>query len=138
MVNVPEPCSWVHKEDHEGATLKTMDLIRGAVARAKESVALESKRMKVIPEALVIGGGVAGITTACASASEFGMKVRLVRSAPGVGGHMIQYPKVFPTLDCSQCILTPKMASVSQSRNIDLITYAEVEEVRGFPVTRPG
>ena len=132
MVNVREQCSWVHKEDHEGATLKTMDLIRGAVARAKESVALESKRMKVVPEALVIGGGVAGITTSL-RLSEFGMKVHLVEKRPSIGGHMIQYPKVFPTLDCSQCILTPKMASVSQSRNIDLITYAEVEEVSGVP-----
>jgi heterodisulfide reductase subunit A len=132
MVNVREQCSWVHKEDHEGATLKTLDLIRGAVARAKESVALESKRMKVVPEALVIGGGVAGITTSL-RLSEFGMKVHLVEKRPSIGGHMIQYPKVFPTLDCSQCILTPKMASVSQSRNIDLITYAEVEEVSGVP-----
>jgi len=132
MVNVREQCSWVHKEDHEGATLKTLDLIRGAVARAKESVALESKRMKVIPEALVIGGGVAGITTSL-RLSEFGMKVHLIEKRPSIGGHMIQYPKVFPTLDCSQCILTPKMASVSQSRNIDLITYAEVEEVSGVP-----
>jgi heterodisulfide reductase subunit A len=132
MVNVREQCSWVHKEDHEGATLKTLDLIRGAVARAKESVALKSKRMKVIPEALVIGGGVAGITTSL-RLSEFGMNVHLVEKRPSIGGHMIQYPKVFPTLDCSQCILTPKMASVSQSRNIDLITYAEVEEVSGIP-----
>ncbi len=92
MVNVREQCSWVHKEDHEGATLKTMDLIRGAIARAKESVALESKRMKVIPEALVIGGGVAGITTSL-RLSEFGMKVHLVEKRPSIGGHMIQYPR---------------------------------------------
>ena len=132
MVNVREQCSWVHKNDHEGATAKALDLINGGVARARESVTLESKRMKVIPEVLVIGGGVAGITTSL-RLSEFGMKVHLVEKRPSIGGHMIQYPKVFPTLDCSQCILTPKMASVSQSRNIDLITYAEVEGVTGVP-----
>src|SRR4030042_3938891 len=132
MVNIREHCSWVHKDDHEGATLKALDLIRGAIERAKQSVPLESKRMNVVREALVIGGGVAGITTSL-RLSEYGMKVHLVEKRPSIGGHMLQYPKVFPTLDCSQCILTPKMAQVSQSRNIDLITYAEVEEVSGVP-----
>jgi len=132
MVNIREQCSWVHKDDHEGATQKALDLIQGAIARAKESVALESKSMKVSPEVLVIGGGVAGISTSLRMA-EYGLKVHLVEKRPSIGGHMIQFPKVFPTLDCSQCILTPKMASVSRSRNIDLITYAEVEEVTGVP-----
>ena len=132
MVNIREQCSWVHKDDHEGATQKALDLIRGAVARAKESVALESKRMEVNPEVLVIGGGVAGITSSLRLA-EYGLKVHLVEKRPSIGGHMIQFPKVFPTLDCSQCILTPKMAAVNQSRNIDLISYAEVKEVSGVP-----
>jgi len=132
MVNIREQDSWVHKDDHEGATLKAIDLVRGAIERAKEAAPLESKTMKVVPEALVIGGGVAGITTSL-RLSEFGLKVHLVEKRPSIGGHMIQFPKVFPTLDCSQCILTPKMAQVSQSRNIDLISYAEVEEVTGVP-----
>jgi heterodisulfide reductase subunit A-like polyferredoxin/coenzyme F420-reducing hydrogenase delta subunit len=59
--------------------------------------------------------------------------VHLVEKRPSIGGHMIQYPKVFPTLDCSQCILTPKMSQVSQSRNIDLLTYSEVKEINGVP-----
>jgi len=132
MVNIREQCSWVHKDDHEGATLKALDLVRGAVALVRESVPLEAPRMEVVPEVLVIGGGVAGITSSLRLA-EYGLKVHLVERRPSIGGHMIQYPKVFPTLDCSQCILTPKMASVSQSRNIDLITYAEVSEVSGVP-----
>jgi len=132
MVNIREQCSWVHKDDHEGATQKALDLIRGAITRAKESVPLESKTMKVVPEALIIGGGVAGITTSL-RLSENGMKVHLVEKRPSIGGHMIQFPKVFPTLDCSQCILTPKMAEVSQSRNINLYTYTEVKEIGGVP-----
>jgi heterodisulfide reductase subunit A len=132
IVNIREQCSWVHKEDHEGATQKALDLTRGAIERARESQPLESKRMKVSPEVLVIGGGVAGITTSL-RLSEFGLKVHLVEKSPSIGGHMIQFPKVFPTLDCSQCILTPKMAQVNQSGNIDLITYAEVSEVSGVP-----
>jgi heterodisulfide reductase subunit A len=132
MVNIREQCSWVHKDDHEGATLKAIDLIRGAIARASESIPLEAKKKEVVPEALVIGGGVAGITSSL-RLGEFGLKVHLVERSPSIGGHMIQYPKVFPTLDCSQCILTPKMASVSQNKNIDLITYAEVADVSGAP-----
>jgi heterodisulfide reductase subunit A len=132
MVNIREQCSWVHKEDHEGATQKSLDLIRGAIARARESTPLESKEMEVNPEVLVIGAGVAGITTSL-RLSEYGMKVHLVEKRPSIGGHMIQFPKVFPTLDCSQCILTPKMAQVNQSRNIDLMSYAEVSEVTGVP-----
>ena len=132
IVNIREQCSWVHKDDHEGATQKALDLVRGAIARAKESVPLESKSMEVVPETLVIGGGVTGITTSL-RLSEYGMKVHLVEKRPSIGGHMIQFPKVFPTLDCSQCILTPKMAEVSQSRNIDLYTYSEVKEITGVP-----
>ena len=132
MVNIREHCSWVHKNDHDGATQKSLDLIRGAISRAKQSVPLETKKMKTVPEALVIGGGVAGITTSL-RLSEYGMRVHLVEKRPSIGGHMIQYPKVFPTMDCSQCILTPKMAQVSQSPNIDLLTYSEVKEVTGVP-----
>ncbi len=132
MVNIREHCSWVHKNDHEGATQKALDLIRGAISRAKESVPLESKKMEVVPEALVIGGGVAGITTSL-RLSEYGMKVHLVEKSASIGGHMIQFPKVFPTLDCSQCILTPKMAQVSQSQNIELLSYSEVKEIEGVP-----
>jgi len=132
MVNIREQCSWVHKNDHEGATQKATDLVKGAVERAKESSELESKKMEVVPEALVIGGGVAGITTSL-RLNEYGMKVHLVEKEASIGGHMIQYPKVFPTLDCSQCILTPKMAQISQGKNINLMSYSEVKEITGVP-----
>src|SRR4030042_2029511 len=62
MVNIREHCSWVHKNDHEGATMKALDLIRGAVERAKQSVPLESKKTNIVREALGIGGGGAGTT----------------------------------------------------------------------------
>lgn len=132
MVNIREQCSWVHKDDHEGATHKATDLVKGAVEKAKESEKLESKKMKVVPEVLVIGGGVAGITTSL-RLNEYGMKVHLVEKEPSIGGHMIQFPKVFPTLDCSQCILTPKMAQISQGKNIELYSYSEVKEINGIP-----
>ena len=132
MVNIREQCSWVHKDDPEGATQKAIDLTRGSVERAKKSVALEAGKMEVVPAVLVIGGGVAGITASLRLA-EYGLKVYLAEREPSIGGHMIKYPKVFPTLDCSQCILTPKMASVSQSKNIELLTYTEVKDITGVP-----
>jgi heterodisulfide reductase subunit A len=132
MVNIREQCSWVHKDDHEGATEKSINLIKGAIERAKESTELDYKKMKVIPEALVIGAGVAGITTSL-RLNEYGMKVYLIEKEASIGGHMIQYPKVFPTLDCSQCILTPKMAEISQGKNIELLSYSEVKEINGIP-----
>lgn len=132
MVNIREQCSWVHKDDHEGATKKATDLIKGAIKRAGESRELVSKKMDVVPEALVIGGGVAGITSSL-RLDEYGMKVHLVEKNPSIGGHMIQYPKVFPTLDCSQCILTPKMAQISQGKNVELYSYSEVKEISGVP-----
>ncbi|MGQ9680367.1 MAG: 4Fe-4S binding protein [Candidatus Bathyarchaeia archaeon] len=132
VVNIREQCSWVHKEDPEGATLKAIDLIKGAIGRILKSQPLKPEKLKAIPEVLIIGGGVAGIT-ASLRLSEFGIRVHLLEKKPSIGGHMIQFPKVFPTLDCSQCILTPKMASISQSENIDLITYAEVSEMSGAP-----
>ncbi len=132
VVNAREQCSWVHMMDPAGATQKAIDLIRGAVERSKRSTPLQPIRMKVVPEALVIGGGVAGITASLRLA-EYGLKVHLVEKRPSIGGHMIQFVKVFPTLDCSQCIITPKMAEVSKNPNINLITHAEVSEVSGIP-----
>ncbi len=132
VVNIREQCSWVHKDDHDGATMKATDLIKGAIERSKESSELESKKMEVVPEALVIGAGVAGITTSL-RLNEYGMKVHLVEKEASIGGHMIQFPKVFPTLDCSQCILTPKMAQISQGKNINLLSYSEVKEITGVP-----
>ncbi|MGD8967821.1 MAG: CoB--CoM heterodisulfide reductase iron-sulfur subunit A family protein [Anaerolineae bacterium] len=80
------------------------------------------------PAALVIGGGIAGIQAAL-DVADAGFPVYLVEREPSVGGRMAQLDKTFPTLDCSSCILTPKMVDVGQHPNIDLMTYAEVESV---------
>ena len=79
---------------------------------------------------MVIGGGVAGIQTAL-DIADAGYEVFIVEKNPSIGGHMIQYSEVFPTLDCPQCIMTPKMVEVGQHPNIKLMTYSEVEQVSG-------
>ena len=80
--------------------------------------------------ALVIGGGIAGIQAAL-DIADGGYEVILVERSPSIGGHMVQYAEVFPTLDCPQCILTPKMVEISQHPNVRLMTYAEVQAVSG-------
>jgi len=80
------------------------------------------------PAALVIGGGIAGIQAAL-DIADAGFPVYLVEREPSIGGRMAQLDKTFPTLDCSSCILTPKMVDAGQHPNIELMTYAEVESV---------
>ena len=80
--------------------------------------------------ALVIGAGIAGIQAALDIANA-GIKVYLVDREPSIGGHMAQLDKTFPTLDCSSCIMTPRMVEVGQHPNIELLTYSEVEMVEG-------
>ncbi|MEN8224236.1 MAG: CoB--CoM heterodisulfide reductase iron-sulfur subunit A family protein [Bacteroidota bacterium] len=85
---------------------------------------------RVLPETLVIGGGIAGIQAALEIADS-GNKVYLVERSGTIGGHMAMFDKTFPTLDCAACILTPKMVDVGQHPNIELITLAEATEVKG-------
>ena len=83
------------------------------------------------PTAIVIGGGIAGIQTAL-DIADTGYKTYLVEKEPSIGGHMMQLDKTFPTLDCSACILTPKMADMENHPNIELLTYTEITDVKGF------
>jgi heterodisulfide reductase subunit A2 len=130
MANIREHCSWVH-HDRDAATAKAIDLIRMAVAKVRNNHALEPIRVPVTRRALVIGGGVAGIQAAL-DIADAGAEVVLVEREPSVGGKMAGLSETFPTLDCSQCILTPRMVDVGQHPNIKLHTYSEVESVEGY------
>jgi heterodisulfide reductase subunit A-like polyferredoxin len=88
------------------------------------------ENQEVIPEALVIGAGIAGMQAAL-DIAEKGFKVHLVEKDPSIGGHMAQLDKTFPTLDCSACIITPKMVDTANHPNINLITYSEVVHIEG-------
>ncbi|MEW6376320.1 MAG: FAD-dependent oxidoreductase [Thermodesulfobacteriota bacterium] len=85
---------------------------------------------EVIPEALVIGAGIAGMQASLDIADK-GFKVHLVEKDPSIGGHMAQLDKTFPTLDCSACIITPKMVDTANHPNINLLTYSEVVRIEG-------
>ncbi|RLI43200.1 disulfide reductase [Candidatus Bathyarchaeota archaeon] len=133
FVNVREHCSWVHgPHPSEEATKKAISIIRGGYERSKELEPLETISEKGSREILIIGGGIAGITAAL-QLGNLGYKVHLVERKPTVGGNMAKLTKVFPTLDCAQCILTPRMAEIGRNPNVNLLTYAEVQEVSGRP-----
>jgi heterodisulfide reductase subunit A len=92
---------------------------------------LEMRRVQICNRALVVGGGIAGIEAAL-QLGDAGMKVVLVEREASIGGHMANFDKTFPTLDCAACILTPKMVSVGQHPNIRLMTWSDIEQVEGY------
>ena len=130
IANIREQDSWVHT-DKEKATKKAVRIVRSHVAKARQNENLDPIKVDVNRRALVIGGGVSGLQAAM-DIADHGYEVILVEKNPSIGGKMIQLSETFPTLDCSQCILTPKMVEVSRHPRIKLLTYHEVESVSGF------
>jgi heterodisulfide reductase subunit A len=130
MGNIREQCSWV-TDDKTLATEKAKAYIAGAVYRVARHQPLEMQKVKVAPAAMVVGGGIAGIQAALDLANS-NIQVYLVERQPSIGGYMAMFDKTFPTLDCSACILTPKMTDVGQHPKIKLLTYSEVDEVSGY------
>jgi heterodisulfide reductase subunit A len=130
MANVREHCSWVH-EKGPATTAKAIDLVRIQVEKVKRDAPLLPIKVPISKTALVLGGGIAGIQAALDIANT-GHEVILVEKAPSIGGHMSQLSETFPTLDCSQCILTPRMVEVARHPKITLYTYSELEKLDGF------
>lgn len=130
VANIREQCSWIHK-DKEKATEKAVALGRAAVAKVHLNTPLKPGESPVAKRALVIGGGIAGIQVAL-DIADAGFDVDIVEKQPTIGGKMTQIDKTFPTLDCAACILTPKMVDCAQHEKIHIISYSEVEKVKGF------
>jgi heterodisulfide reductase subunit A len=131
MANIREQCSWVHLYDKKAATQKAKDLVRVAVAKATLLESAVEAEVPIARKTLVIGGGVAGIQAAL-DLADTGYKVYLVEKEPSIGGMMARIDKTFPTMDCSICILAPKMSDVGHHPNIELLTNSEVTEVKGY------
>jgi heterodisulfide reductase subunit A len=131
MANIREHCSWVHLYDKEAATEKAKDLVKMAVAKATLLEPAVEAEVPITRKALIIGGGVAGIQAAL-DLADTGYKVYLVEKEPSIGGMMARIDKTFPTMDCSICILAPKMSDVGHHPNIELLTNSEVAEVKGY------
>ncbi len=130
VANIREQCSWVHLSEKEEATKKAKEILEMAIAKAELLEAIDDIVVPITQRVLIIGGGVAGIQAALDLADDY--EVILVEKAPTIGGKMALIDKTFPTMDCSICILGPKMADVGNHENINLISCAEVTAISGY------
>ncbi|MBL8055839.1 MAG: CoB--CoM heterodisulfide reductase iron-sulfur subunit A family protein [Anaerolineales bacterium] len=130
LVSIREQVSWVHTDKH-AATDKAKAVVSGGVERVVQNTPLEPLHVPIHPATLVVGGGIAGIQAALEIANA-GFPVYLVEREPSIGGHMAQFDKTFPTLDCAACILTPRMVEAGANPNITLLTWSEVVDVKGY------
>lgn len=130
MASVREQVSWV-TEDEDEATRKAKTLVAAAINRVNYHESLETREVDVHPDVLVVGGGIAGMQAAL-DIGNGGHKVYLVEKDTTIGGHMLQFDKTFPTLDCAACIGTPKMVEVAQNSNIELFSFSEIKETSGY------
>ena len=130
MANIREQCSWVHGE-RVRATEKAKQLVASAVAKASLLRPLEEREVGVIPAALVIGGGIAGIEAALDIANA-GFKVYLVEKEPTIGGRMAQLNRTFPTLESCLELLVPRMREVVEHPSIELLTSSQVVDIGGY------
>ena len=128
MVSI-KPESGNGKEAHD-FTEDAIEKIAGAVKNLRKRELKPLAHVPVVKKALVIGGGVSGIHAALDIANG-GYEVYLVERTPSIGGNMVRLSEVFPTLDCPQCILTPKMVQCGQHPNIHILAYSEVEKIKG-------
>ncbi len=129
MANIREQVAWV-TEDKSDALDKAKAHLAAAVRRVAGHEPLQRQFVRIVPRAMVVGGGIAGIQAALTLA-DAGKEVILVEREPSIGGHMAMFDKTFPTLDCAACILTPKMTSVKLHPKIKMLTYSTVESVEG-------
>jgi heterodisulfide reductase subunit A len=130
LVSIREQDSWVHT-DKVAATIKAKAILAGGVERVRRNEPLTPMTVNINPATLVVGGGIAGIS-ATLEIADAGFKVYLVEKDASIGGHMAQFDKTFPTLDCAACILTPKMVTAGTHPNVELLTWSEVEKVEGY------
>ncbi len=131
VANIREQCSWPHQEKGKIATDKATMIIKQIVAKLKGNQELIPAKFPINRKAMVIGAGITGIQTAL-DIADGGYEVYLVEKNSSIGGKMVQLSETFPTLDCPQCIMTPKMNDVAQHPNIHLLSYSEIEEFSGY------
>jgi len=131
MVNIREHCSWVHMKDKEGATAKTKDQIKMAVASVRKAKPLEDRVVPMADSVVVIGGGVSGLQSAV-DIADAGYRVYLVEKAPYLGGRSVQLNRIFDRMERISCVVTPLIMRVLNHPNISVYTSADVEEITGY------
>ena len=130
MVNIREHCAWVTTDKVE-ATDKAKSLINAAIMRMQLSEDLEKQTMIANTDVVIIGGGIAGIEAAL-TASKAGRKVYLVEKDISIGGSVIKTEEVAPNMECSPCLLAPRLSEIRDDPNITVLANSEITDVLGF------
>ncbi len=130
MANIREQCSWVHYDYPDIATQKAAAIIDTGIAKVRNSRVVPDIEIPITQRTLVVGGGVAGLTSALEIA-DAGIETIIVEREGFLGGHMAKWDKLFPTFDCGICILGPLMARAARHPKIRIMTLTEVVDVKG-------
>ncbi|MHC1604831.1 MAG: hydrogenase iron-sulfur subunit [Candidatus Methanofastidiosia archaeon] len=131
FANIREQCAWV-TPDKKKATEKAKAIIAGAVEKSRLLTDIGSTRVSVTKDVLIIGGGITGMHAAL-EMTDKGFHVHMVEKKESIGGHMVQFDRVFPTDDCAMCTSSPILAAVAMNSLIDIYSLSEVTEVKGRP-----
>ncbi len=131
FVNIRDQCSWVHMHETEAATAKAKDLVRMGVAKAHLLEPLEEQEVPVEPAALVIGGGMIGMTAAL-NLAQRGFSVKLVERKPELGGMLRQLDELYPTRVDAGPIVEERVAEVRANPRIEVFTTSTLASVKGF------
>jgi len=130
MVNIREGCAWVHQADGEAAMAKALALVRAGVARASLLEPYEGMKVQITPSALVIGGGIAGMTAALALA-ERGIPVKLIEKEHHLGGLIRNLHTLYPTGQRASEFLNDQIEALRRQPNVEILVDTRVSEVAG-------
>jgi len=131
MANIRNHCSWVHSDNWEAATKKSVDLVKAAIAKVRLLEPLTEEEFSIIPKTLVIGGGISGMKSALALA-KMGVNTILVEKEANLGGRLKNLHSMFPTDTKSKDIINPLINEIKKNKLITVYTNAELKDVDGF------
>ncbi|MGB5911660.1 MAG: CoB--CoM heterodisulfide reductase iron-sulfur subunit A family protein [Promethearchaeia archaeon] len=131
MVNIRDQCSWVHMTEKEAATEKSIDLVKMAVAKARLLKPQREETLNIIPSALVIGGGVAGMSAALNIAKK-GFETYLVEKENKLGGILNHLNILFPIQEKGSIFLNKIIDNVKKNKNIKIFLESKVENIKGY------
>ncbi|MBD3197583.1 MAG: NAD(P)-binding protein [Candidatus Lokiarchaeota archaeon] len=131
MVNIRDQCSWVHMNEIEAATLKAKDLIRMAVAKSKLLIPQKEDSLKITPTALVIGGGISGMTAGLDIANK-GFDVFLIEIEEELGGNLRYLNKLFPNHDKASDFVNPIIEKVENHNKIQIFRNSVIRDIKGY------
>ena len=132
FANLREGCSFVHRDEPAKAQKKAATILAASVARAAQQSDLKRSRTFLQRSAVVVGGGIGGMSAA-EELADAGIEVHLVERQQSLGGYMARLSKTFPTEDCAMCSLAPRLANAATDSRIHVHTLSEVTAVSGPP-----